>query len=74
MNFTGFEIRLLRTSRQMKQRAVAKAMGISVQRFSQLENLGRFPDKKLNQILYILGFTEESARSFLELCSPPTKK
>jgi|GEM_PF-1845951 transcriptional regulator with XRE-family HTH domain len=66
MKYTGTHIRALRMGRQIKQATVAKKMGITVQRYSQLENRIQLPDERITEIITILGFTEESAESFLK--------
>lgn len=64
--FTCNEIRLLRTSRQMKQAQMAKKMGISVQRYSQIETGNSIPDERQKKILSVLGYSEKSARKYLQ--------
>jgi transcriptional regulator with XRE-family HTH domain len=66
MNFTSTEIRLLRASRQMKQQTIATRMGITKQRYSGLENNPNLKNERLNEILEILGYTERSARNYLD--------
>lgn len=70
MNFTSTEIRLLRTSRQMMQKEAASKMGITKQRYSELENHPRLAQERINEILTVLGYTPETARSYLESIPP----
>jgi len=73
MKFTGNHIRSLRMGKQIKQATVAKKMGITVQRYSQLENNERLPAGRIIEIITILGFTEESAEYFLQFVGPAAK-
>lgn len=70
MIFTSQDIRLLRTSRQMMQKEVAKKMGISNQRYSELENHNRLRPERVKQILTVLGFSLETARKYLDSIPP----
>lgn len=71
--FTPDEIRLLRSSRQMKQSDIANKMGIKKQRYSQLENNKKLPDIRVMEIIKVLGYTKESARKYLNNIPPPGK-
>ena len=70
MKFTGYQIRILRMAKQIKQVAIANKMGISPQRYSQLENQPDPTPKRINEMLEIIGFTKESAENFLRLLPP----
>lgn len=69
--FTNNEIRLLRHSRQIKQEEVARKMGITKQRYSELENNKKIPQKRITEILKVLGYDHETARKFLDNIPPP---
>lgn len=70
--FTCDEVRVLRTSRNMKQQEVAKKMdGISVQRYSELENHGDLSETQITRMLKAIGYTIETARKFLDGLPPP---
>ena len=66
MKFTCLEIRLLRASRQIKQHFMAAKMGITKQRYSELENNPNLKEDRSNEILKVLGYTQESARKYLD--------
>jgi transcriptional regulator with XRE-family HTH domain len=68
---TSQEIRLLRTSRQIKQETIAKCMNITKQRYSELEKKGNLRAERLNEILTILGYTPETAQKYLQSIPPP---
>ena len=68
------EIRLLRHSRQVKQEDVARKMGITKQRYSELENHKDLRTERVSEILAMLGYTMETARKFLDNIPPPKKK
>ncbi len=70
---TPDEIRLLRHSRNMKQLEVAQKMGITRQRYSELENHDHLNPERLNEILKTLGYTMETARKYLDSIPPPAK-
>ena len=65
------EIRLLRHSREMKQLEVAQKMGITKQRYSELENHNNLQLQRLDEILKALGYTLETARNYLDSIPPP---
>ena len=68
------EIRLLRHSRQVKQEDVARKMGITKQRYSELENHKDLRTERVSEILAMLGYTMETARKFLDNIPPPKKR
>ena len=56
----------------MKQQEVAKKMdGISVQRYSELENHGDLSETQITRMLKAIGYTIETARKFLDGLPPP---
>jgi transcriptional regulator with XRE-family HTH domain len=55
----------------MKQRDVARKMGISKQRYSQLENHKNLNEKRTQEILNALGYTFETAWKYLRSIPPP---
>lgn len=72
--FTSEEIRILRTSRNMKQQEVAKKMDdISVQRYSELENHANLSESQVTRLLKAMGYTIETARKFLDGLPPPQR-
>lgn len=68
---TSNELQLLRHSRQIKQEEIAKKMGISKQRYSELENHKELRQERIIEILRILGYTMETARKYLDNIPPP---
>jgi len=50
----------------MKQNEVARKMGITVQRYSQLENHRNLSLKRVNEILIALGYTVATAEKYIE--------
>lgn len=68
---TSLQIRLLRSSRQMKQEDVAHKMGITKQRYSELENHKGLREERIMEILKVLGYTLETAAKYLEAIPPP---
>ncbi len=66
MKLSSREIRLLRLSRDLKQEVIGKFMGISKQRYSQLENDPNIRIERINEILRILGYTPETAINYLK--------
>lgn len=72
--FTADEIWLLRQSRGMKQKEVARKMNISIQRYSELKNNNNRPDNRTIEILAALNYTPETARKFLDNIPPPRGK
>jgi len=71
MIFTSTQIRLLRMSRQLKQEFVGAKMGITKQRYSELENNSNLKEGRLQEILKVLGYTDESARKYLDSIPAP---
>lgn len=71
--FTNEQIRLLRLSRQMKQERVARKLGITKQRYSELENHPRLQANRIEEILKVLGYTADTAIKFLDALPPPPK-
>lgn len=71
--FTSKELRLLRTSRQIKQEDAARKMGIKKQRYSQLENHKKLTPEREAEILKVLGYTPENARAYLNSIPPNIK-
>lgn len=69
--FTPTEIRLLRLVRQIKQEDIARKMGITKQRYSELEKNKTIRPERINEILRILGYTMETARKYLDNIPPP---
>ena len=63
--FSSYELRLLRDSRQIKQQQIAQMMGISKQRYSQLENHPQLSPVRQQEILSALGYTVKTARKYL---------
>ena len=57
----------------MKQEEVAKKMGITKQRYSELENHKTLRQERIIEILKILGYTMETARKYLDNIPPPNK-
>ena len=49
----------------MKQQTMGSMMGITKQRYSELENNPNVKEERINEILEVLGYTQESARQFL---------
>ena len=66
MKFTAKELRILRQLRNMQQKNVASKLKISPQRYSVLENNDDRPIERTNEILRAIGFTEATARKFLD--------
>ena len=69
--FMNNKIRLLRLSRQMKQEEVARKMGITIQRYSQLENHPNLKIEREEEIIVMLGYTICTAKKYLESIPPP---
>jgi transcriptional regulator with XRE-family HTH domain len=69
---TGEELRLLRQLYCMKQQQMAKALHITQQRYSVLENRdGLLPADKAEKVLAALKLSREDARRFLNNIIPP---
>ncbi len=69
--FTSEQIRLLRLSREMKQEQVARKLGITKQRYSELENHPRLQPNRIAEILKVLGYTADTAAKVLNALPPP---
>ncbi len=65
MKLSSREIRLLRLSRDLKQESMGKLMGISKQRYSQLENNPNIKIERVNEILKTLEYTPDTAKTYL---------
>ena len=72
MKFSASDIRTLRQSRDLQQKAVANILRISTQRYSVLENDDNRPDCRTMEILTALKYSPESAKKFLSSI-PPVK-
>ena len=62
----GRNISRIRELRQMKQEALAQAMGVSQQTVSNLENSETIDDDKLSEVAKALGVTTEAIKNFSE--------
>lgn len=60
----GRNISRIRELRQMKQEALAQAIGVSQQTISTIENSESVDDEKLMQIAEALGVTAEAIKNF----------
>ncbi|WP_316636106.1 helix-turn-helix transcriptional regulator [uncultured Flavobacterium sp.] len=65
-NHIGRKISRIRELRDMKQEALAQALGISQQTVSAIENSEIIDDEKLQAIAEILGVTVEGIKNFSE--------
>ena len=65
-NHIGRKISCIRELRDMKQEALAQALGISQQTISTIENSETIEEEKLAEIAKALGVTVEAIKSFLE--------
>jgi transcriptional regulator with XRE-family HTH domain len=65
-NHIGRKISRIRELRDMKQEALAVALGISQQAISNIENSETVDDEKLEQIAKALGVTAEGIKQFSE--------
>jgi transcriptional regulator with XRE-family HTH domain len=65
-NHIGRKISRIRELRDMKQEALAAALGISQQAVSNIENSETIEDEKLEQIAKALGVTAEGIKQFSE--------
>lgn len=65
-NHIGRKISRIRELRDMKQEALAQALGTSQQTISALENSEEIDDEKLVQIAKALGVSAEAIRNFSE--------
>ena len=62
----GRNISRIRELRQMKQEALAQAMGVSQQTVSNLENSETIDDEKLSEVAKALGVSPEGIKQFSE--------
>lgn len=62
----GRNISRIREMRQMKQEALAIAIGVSQQTISNIENSESVDEEKLNAIAEVLGVTKEAILNFNE--------
>ncbi|MFH6998926.1 helix-turn-helix domain-containing protein [Flavobacterium sp. FlaQc-57] len=65
-NHIGRKISRIRELRDMKQEALAQALGISQQTVSTIENSETIDDEKLIEIAKVLGVTVEAIKNFSE--------
>jgi len=65
-NHIGRKISRIRELRDMKQEALAQALGISQQAVSTIENSETVEDTKLEEIAKALGVTAEGIKQFSE--------
>lgn len=65
-NHIGRKISRIRELRDMKQEALAAALGISQQAISNIENSETVEDAKLEEIAKALGVTAEGIKQFSE--------
>jgi transcriptional regulator with XRE-family HTH domain len=65
-NHIGRKISRIRELRDMKQEALAQALGISQQTVSAIENSETIDDEKLQAIAEILGVSVEGIKNFSE--------
>ncbi|KGO79968.1 transcriptional regulator [Flavobacterium beibuense F44-8] len=65
-NHIGRKISRIRELRDMKQEALAAALGISQQAVSNIENSATVEDSKLEEIAKALGVTAEGIKQFSE--------
>lgn len=65
-NHIGRKISRIRELRDMKQEALAAALGVSQQAISNIENSETVEEEKLEQIAKALGVTADAIKSFSE--------
>ncbi|KGO87889.1 helix-turn-helix domain-containing protein [Flavobacterium suncheonense] len=65
-NHIGRKISRIRELRDMKQEALAAALGVSQQTISNIENSETVEEEKLQEIAKVLGVTAEGIRNFSE--------
>ncbi|CAA9199810.1 helix-turn-helix domain-containing protein [Flavobacterium collinsii] len=65
-NHIGRKISRIRELRDMKQEALAQALGTSQQTVSTLENSEEIDDERLSQVAKALGVTVEAIKNFSE--------
>lgn len=68
---TGEKIRLLRQARQIKQKEMARLMGISQQRYSALEKSEKVNGEHAEKILALLKFTVAEVETIFKTLPPP---
>jgi transcriptional regulator with XRE-family HTH domain len=62
----GRNISRIRELRDMKQEALAQAMGVSQQTISNMENSESIDEEKLQEVAKVLGVTAEAIKNFSE--------
>jgi transcriptional regulator with XRE-family HTH domain len=62
----GRNISRIRELREMKQEALATAIGVSQQTISNIENSETIEEEKLQEIAKVLGVTTEAIKNFSE--------
>ena len=65
-NHIGRKISRIRELRDMKQEALAAALGVSQQTISNIENSESIEEDKLQEIAKVLGVTAEGIKNFSE--------
>ena len=70
---TGERLRLLRQARQIKQKEMARIMGISQQRYSMLEKSKKISDWQSGKILTVLKFTTADVENIFNILPPRNK-
>lgn len=65
-NHIGRKISRIRELRDMKQEALAAALGVSQQTISNIENSETIEEEKLQEIAKVLGVTAEGIKNFSE--------
>ncbi|MGX7668927.1 helix-turn-helix domain-containing protein [Flavobacterium pedocola] len=65
-NHIGRKISRIRELRDMKQEALAAALGVSQQTISNIENSETVEEEKLQEIAKVLGVTAEGIKNFSE--------
>ena len=65
-NHIGRKISRIRELKDMKQEALAQALGVSQQSISAIENSETVDDEKLKQVANALGVTVEAIKNFSE--------
>lgn len=65
-NHIGRKISRIRELRDMKQEALAAALGVSQQTISNIENSETIEEDKLQEIAKVLGVTAEGIKNFNE--------
>lgn len=65
-NHIGRKISRIRELKDMKQEALAQALGMSQQSISAIENSETIDDEKLSQVAKALGVSAEAIKNFTE--------